>query len=254
MRIVTRSEWGAAVPKSRTRIPTPVPRLWLHHTGSTADSGARTVLAIQRFHMGTRGWNDIAYSWLYSPSTRLFYEGRGAGVQGAHTSGDNTRSHALCVLGNFDTQRPPSHVVADLRAFLRWHASYGPSRFTGGHRDAPGASTACPGRHLYALLPTLNSVAAPPKDDDMEALTKLVQQAVKDAGQDPGAIDGIPGPRTQAALTAALRSSGARGPKGDTGPRGPAGAKGDTGPRGARGPAGQTPDLSNLVIPIQVRQ
>ena len=156
MRIVTRSEWGAAVPRSRTRIPTPVPRLWLHHTGSTADSGARTVRAIQRFHMGTRGWNDIAYSWLYSPSTRLFYEGRGAGVAGAHTRNDNDRSHGLCVLGNYDTQRPPSHVVDDLRTFLRWHGRYGPARFTGGHRDAPGAATSCPGRNLYSLLATLN--------------------------------------------------------------------------------------------------
>jgi N-acetylmuramoyl-L-alanine amidase len=119
--IVPRKEWGAVAPRSRTRIPTPVPRLWLHHTGSTADSGARTVLAIQRFHMGTRGWADIAYSWLYSQAERTFFEGRGAGVAGAHTRGDNDRSHGLAVLGNFDVQTLPAACVDDLRAFLAWH-------------------------------------------------------------------------------------------------------------------------------------
>ena len=176
MRIVSRSGWGAAAPKSRTTIPTPVPRLWLHHTASTTDNGGRTVRAIQQFHMGTRGWADIAYSWLYSPKERLFYEGRGAGVAGSHTQGDNDRSHALCVLGNFDVQRPPGHVTHDLRAFLRWHDRYGPSKFTGGHRDAPGASTSCPGRHLQALIPTINS-APPSRKAPAVLLTRIDNSA-----------------------------------------------------------------------------
>lgn len=45
------------------------------------------------------------------------------------------------------------------------------------------------------------------EDAAMEELITGIQEAVKDAGQDPGPIDGAWGPRTQAGLTAALKGS-----------------------------------------------
>ena len=50
--------------------------------------------------------------------------------------------------------------------------------------------------------------------NDME-LIKAIQSALRDAGFDPGPVDGLWGPRTQAAFTAALRPT--PGPKGDPG-------------------------------------
>jgi len=49
---------------------------------------------------------------------------------------------------------------------------------------------------------------------DME-LIKAIQTALRDAGFDPGPVDGLWGPRTQGAFTAALRPT--PGPKGDPG-------------------------------------
>jgi hypothetical protein len=46
-------------------------------------------------------------------------------------------------------------MVAAIRILVR---DFGP--LLGGHRDAPGAATACPGRNLYARLPELR-VPAP---------------------------------------------------------------------------------------------
>jgi hypothetical protein len=91
-----------------------------------------------------------------------------------------------------------------------------------------------------------------------------LQVLIRDAGGDPGEIDGIYGNRTASALVAVRRSVGSQHPgdgsevtgwayaqlmralaraqgggaAGPRGPAGPAGAQGPTGPRGERGPAG----------------
>jgi hypothetical protein len=62
--------------------------------------------------------------------------------------------------------------------------------------------------------------------DDVEAV-KLIQSALKEAGYDPGAVDGDPGPKTLAAFVAALHGkTGRQGPIGLTGPPGPPGKPG----------------------------
>lgn len=140
--------------------------LFLHHTAGS-ERGAVGMRQIQNFHMDVRGWSDIAYSWVYGPIARTFYEGRGAGVAGAHTRNHNSTAHALCVMGHFDRMAVPPTLVHDLAEFARWHRQYGPNVFTGGHRDV--ASTSCPGDKLYRLIPNINAAAtaAPPEDDDM---------------------------------------------------------------------------------------
>lgn len=183
MRIVSRAEWGARSPKGLHRIATPTPRLWVHHT-ATAQHGAAGVRAIQRYHMDSRGWLDIAYSFLIDDDGTI-YEGRGAGVAGAHTAGDNSTSHAACLMGNFENRAPTKAAVTALVELARHGRDKGWWQPTlGGHRDAPGASTACPGRHLYAALPAIRSrVASPPpaatppqpSGDDPMALPVIVR-------------------------------------------------------------------------------
>jgi hypothetical protein len=157
MDLIRRDAWGAAPPRGKpVPIPTPVRNLFLHHSASP-DGGPETVRAIQRFHQETRGWADIAYTWLYSPRDRVFYEGRGPGVAGAHTRNHNKSSHAVCVLGNYEVTKPPSHVIEDLAGWARWHGtSYGPNRYLG-HQDV--AATLCPGKYLYAMIRDINLYA-----------------------------------------------------------------------------------------------
>lgn len=162
MRIITRAEWGAKPPKYRNSIRTPTPRLWVHHTADDRQ-GPTAVRAHQTFHMNTKGWSDIAYSFLIGDNGEIF-EGRGFRIAGGHTKDDNTRSHGICLLGNFDRRKPTN---ASLRSLIEL-ATYGRNTgywipTLGGHKDAPGAATACPGRHLYAVLPAIrNRVAHPP--------------------------------------------------------------------------------------------
>jgi hypothetical protein len=171
MRIVPRSEWGARAPRAVTRITLPTPRLWVHHTAGS-ERGAAGMRSIQDFHMDGRGWNDIAYSFVVDDADGTIYEGRGAGVAGGHTEGDNSRSHAICVMGNFQDRAPHPRTLQSIVELARHGRDVGwwvPT--LGGHRDAPGASTACPGGQLYAALPGLRSgldlPELPLEDDDM---------------------------------------------------------------------------------------
>jgi hypothetical protein len=107
--------------------------------------------------MDTRGWNDIAYSFLINHEGTI-YEGRGAGIAGGHTAGHNTVSHAVCLMGNYDTETPSVAAMRSIVELARYGHSTGWWRegFTGGHRDASGASTSCPGRNLHSQISTLN--------------------------------------------------------------------------------------------------
>lgn len=155
-RIVPRAEWGAKPAKRRVAIRTPVPELYVHHLASEWH-GAAGMRSAQRFHQDTRGWSDIAYTFLVDDDGTI-YEGTGPDVVGSHTKGRNSRAMAICAMGDFD-QRAPSPLML---ASISWLIGHGREQgwwlgLTGGHRDAPGAQTACPGRFLYARIPQLKA-------------------------------------------------------------------------------------------------
>ncbi len=174
MDIISRADWGARSPKNPPRaILTPTPELWLHHTASSDGEAAR-VRAIQRYHQDVKGWNDIAYSYLISGSGTI-YEGRGAGVRGAHTAGHNGVSHAVCVLGNYNLTHPTPVSILTVAELLKHGHGEGwwPDQFTGGHRDV--GSTSCPGNNLYPLIPEINRLGGDMfTDHEIKELKKLV--------------------------------------------------------------------------------
>lgn len=162
MNIVTRSQWGAHPPKARYTITAggATEGVFVHYTSSPYDTQADhakcagRVKAVQEFHQGpSRGWSDIAYSFLVCQHGTVF-EGRGFGVQGAHTLGYNSRAHAVCFLGG---DRDGRDDVTDRgRAALGWIVRELLRRYpegggkVRGHRDVN--QTACPGDELYAWV------------------------------------------------------------------------------------------------------
>ena len=165
MKFVTRAEWRARPPRHRTIINTPTPKLYLHHSAGAIMPGDNSVTladlnrirSIQNYHMDSRGWSDIAYSFL-TDSDGFVFEGRGVGIAGGHTAGQNTVSHAVCVMGHYDIQRPTPLLRAGIIEVVLYGylKKWWPMTITGGHRDAPGASTSCPGDHLYKEIPIIN--------------------------------------------------------------------------------------------------
>lgn len=107
MNLVKRSAWGARLPRGVTPLnPAQVKGVAVHYTGMDSDRVwdhaycASRVRGIQRFHMDTRGWQDIAYNFLVCQHGYVF-EGRGFGVRsaGQGTDAGNDGYHAVCFLG-----------------------------------------------------------------------------------------------------------------------------------------------------------
>ncbi len=191
MDIVDRADWGARPPKTTPQqITTPTPELWLHHTASSDGEAAR-VRAIQRYHQDVKGWNDIAYSYLVSGGGTV-YEGRGAGVSGAHTKNHNSISHAICVLGHYDKTQPTEASLASVVELLQHGHAQGwwPDQLTGGHRDV--GSTSCPGDNLYPKIPEINTRAEDTMTPEQlqEGLIEFFSTSALPAGAVWGALVG----------------------------------------------------------------
>ncbi len=180
-RIFSRAQWGA---DERMREKSSlhyyeVHAGFVHHTVNANNYTRADVPALIRgiyaYHTRSRGWSDIGYNFLVDRFGRI-WEGRYGGVDrpvvGAHTLGYNDYAFAMSAIGNFETAQPRDRMLRAYGSLFAWKLSLhgidasstdqvvGPSHFQAinGHRDA--AATACPGRNLYARLPTIRRYAA----------------------------------------------------------------------------------------------
>jgi len=158
LKIITRQQWNAKAPKHKANISLPTPELWLHHTGGN-ERGPAGMRGIQKFHQDVKGWFDIAYSYVIDPFDLGIYEARGAGQIGGHTYGHNSKSHAICVMGNFQKVQPKPELIDTIADLVRHGHDQGwwPATLTGGHQDV--VNTDCPGKYLYEQIPTINELA-----------------------------------------------------------------------------------------------
>jgi hypothetical protein len=177
--VYTRAQWGA---DERLRDPSAltygaVKAAVVHHTvdanGYSSSQVPKLIRGIYAFHVNGRGWSDIGYNFLVDRFGRI-WEGRYGGttlpVGRAHTADHNSWTTGMSVIGNYDTAAVPAAVTTALTQLIAWkaqvhefdpldRADIGSLSVPGviGHRDA--GQTACPGRYLYAKLPTLRAAA-----------------------------------------------------------------------------------------------
>ena len=192
--IYSRAQWGA---DERMRDKSSLGYYeihagFVHHTVNSNGYSRRQVPSLMRgiyaYHTQSRGWSDIGYNFIVDRFGRI-WEGRFGGVDrpvvGAHTLGYNESSFAMSALGNFDTARPSSAMLDAYGRLFAWKLSLhgidasstkqwvGSKYFQAinGHRDA--GQTACPGRHLYAQVPAIRSLAVrtSPRFNDVDQLT-----------------------------------------------------------------------------------
>jgi hypothetical protein len=158
--------------------------MFVHHTVHAADSNGYTqaevanlVYAICSFHVGVRGWSDIAYNTLID-QYGVVWEGRAGGldksVQGAHTGGFNSYSTGVAFLGDHRVVTPSPAAEQALIDYAAWKLdihhvdprslvtmeSLGSSKWVegaevtlrglSGHRDA--SLTTCPGDKVQERL------------------------------------------------------------------------------------------------------
>jgi N-acetylmuramoyl-L-alanine amidase len=102
--LVSRSAWGARVPKDAMPFPHPPATYAVitHTDGSPCDSEevcSAVVRDIQHLHMDIRNFSDIAYNFLVGGNGET-YEGRGWDVQGSFAEVFNIRSLGIAFIGN----------------------------------------------------------------------------------------------------------------------------------------------------------
>jgi hypothetical protein len=168
---MTREQWGAK-PPSQGMIPNAPSRITVHHTGTAPDPGASLqskLRSLQNFSQadskladGRRKapWSDVPYHFYIDVYGKVG-QGRDVRFVGDTNTPFNPAGHIGVVLeGNFDAKPPTAAQVEALTGLLaKLTQSYriAPSNI-GAHRQF--AQTACPGRHLLALLPAIISDVA----------------------------------------------------------------------------------------------
>jgi hypothetical protein len=179
-KIFSRAQWGAneSLRDASSLRYFEVHAGFVHHTvnanGYTKSDVPAILRGIYAYHTQARGWSDVGYNFLVDRFGRV-WEGRYGGVDrpvvGAHTLGYNDDSFAMSAIGNFEETAAPQAMIEAYGAVFAWKLSlhgvnagsmrqYVTSRTfpaINGHRDA--ASTACPGKFLYARLGQIRTLA-----------------------------------------------------------------------------------------------
>jgi|SRR5437868_4814686 len=198
-RLYTRAAWQARPPKVAATVLERGPdRIVVHHTATAnaADTSREHAFSlsrsIQKFHMGTRGWEDAGQQLTISRGGYLM-EGRnstfravnaGAHVVGTHTLGHNDHTIGIENEGTYMTEGPTVELWDTLVATCTWLCTVyrlNPHTAIVGHRDYN--KTACPGDVLYARLPRLRNAVADSLD-----IRRVTEKT-------PTTPSGLPGPR-----------------------------------------------------------
>lgn len=188
MSYITRAQWGARPPRGTGNAIGAHPLgVAVHYSegnlGSSPDSLCDDkIRGIQNYHMNTKGWADIAYSFIACPHGNLF-EGRGTGKGSAAngTTVGNLNYYAVCALGG-PKDKPTTALLDAIGAGIARCRAAGAGGKVVGHRNL--FATACPGTALYAYVVAGHwNVIRPPQDppgrhhDRLLAITGVLDAA-----------------------------------------------------------------------------
>lgn len=175
MIIIPRRRWGALYPAGFGPAPKAT-ELWLHHSvtrspgpRATEAEDIQSMLDLERIGQQRFG-GGISYTFAVTQHGRVF-EGTGGLRLGAHTGGRNSRARAIVLIGDYSRTRPTDaqlEAVADLVRYGKAAGYWSVNVLSGGHRDAPGAATSCPGDAAWACIPVINSRATTVHLTDLE--------------------------------------------------------------------------------------
>lgn len=140
----------------------------VHHAAAPRST---TVETIRGWHKA-KGWRDIGYHYLLRQPTDgadcVLSMGRPHDLDGewesweygAHSQGENSHTVGICLIGNFETEEAPAEMWDLLvQQCASLCVTFGlDADAVKGHREMPGAATACPGKHVR--LPMLREFVA----------------------------------------------------------------------------------------------
>ena len=187
LRIHTRDEWGRNLkPRRKMRTEKDVKFLLVHHSaGNTFYSREQVKQQLQivyGIHTGVnKRWPDVCYNFFVDRFGGV-WEGRKGSIDGPvvadATGGSQGFAQLICLLGNYEEEKPSKAMMDSLAKLLGWlgtkyeidlhqgrrvkFVSRGSDKWPkgvrvsgrpiSGHRDM--SYTTCPGANVYSLLET----------------------------------------------------------------------------------------------------
>lgn len=166
-RIIQRPEWGARHEDGFGPRPVGDLEVYVHHSVTIAPDllppFTDDYAAIRKLEeIGeNRFGRGISYHFPITPAG-LIFEGVSVDRVGSAIAKYNTPTANIVWVGNYDVNEPPLPMLQATDWLLHHGVEQGWWReplLAGGHRDAPGAQTACPGRFAYNVIDVLNAGA-----------------------------------------------------------------------------------------------
>jgi hypothetical protein len=153
MDFVPRSSFGW--PATAANRAHPTLGLVVHYDGSDQGLAGKPHSACvdywkrtRLFHMHTRGWLDIGYSFGACPHGMVL-EGRGLDREQAAQPGGNTTWYSVTLMSG-PGEHPTDKQITAVRELRAWLIGKGLAAAVRGHRDF--VSTDCPGSVLYGMV------------------------------------------------------------------------------------------------------
>ena len=163
-RIIQRAEWGARHEDGFGPRRIGNLQVYVHHSVTIAPDlmppftdDYDAVRQLERIGEARFG-HGISYQFPITPAG-LIFEGVSIDRVGAAIADYNTPTANIVWIGNYDVARPPLPMLQATDWLLHHGVAQGWWRnalVDGGHQDAPGAQTACPGRYAESVLGGLN--------------------------------------------------------------------------------------------------
>lgn len=224
MTVTARAKW-ASTAKPGNQLAGPLELIVIHHSyrpslpaAATEKQEIEALRGIDRYHRESQGWAGLGYSFCVFQSGRA-YECRGWLRSGAHTEGENSRSHGICLIMDGSAEAPTAAAIAAIKALIAEGVRIGavsPQYDVQPHDHY--TVKVCPGKRVKAILDDLRPTGPRvlrlgDRGEDVRALQKRlgVKQTAYFGGLTHGAVvqfqksrglvaDGIVGPKTRAAL------------------------------------------------------
>ncbi|XP_061934990.1 peptidoglycan recognition protein-like [Apis cerana] len=154
--IIKRDQWTNIKAKNINYLIIPIPYVIIHHTVSSECNSKDTCISnienIRSYHMDTKEWHDIGYSFLIGGDGNI-YEGCGWNHEGAHTYGYNKKSISIAFIGNFQKKSPSNKMLNAAHKLILCGKSQGilreDVRVIGGKQVT---ATESPGFELYKQI------------------------------------------------------------------------------------------------------
>ena len=145
-----------------TRSVDTIRGILIHHSATSCVCGVDlnlndiddAVEQVAKYHVEHNGWPGFGYGFVIPKTGEIYKTNKITTVSYHAGAGQNTIHLGICLLGNFETEKPTEKQWDSLKWLVGTLQAVYPNLYIKGHREV--RQTKCPGKNLFSLLPNLS--------------------------------------------------------------------------------------------------